>query len=46
MTDFAPRQFVDPDKLTFAVPYKLYQRMEENAAGSFLEEKEWQSLIQ
>jgi hypothetical protein len=46
MTDFTPRQFADPDKLTFAVPYKLYQRMEENAEGSFLEENDWQSLVQ
>jgi hypothetical protein len=45
MTDFTPRQFADSDKLTFAVPYKLYQRMEENSEGSFLEGKEWQSLV-
>jgi hypothetical protein len=46
MTDFTPRQFADSDKFTFAVPYKLYLRMEENAGGSFLEENEWQSLAQ
>ena len=45
MTDFTPRQFADPDKLTFAVPYSLYQRMESNADTSFLVEQEWQSLI-
>lgn len=45
MTDLVPRQFADPDKLTFAVAYKLYQRMEDNAAESFLAENDWMSLI-
>ena len=45
LTDFTPRQFADPDKLTFAVPYSLYQRMESNSETSFLTEREWQNLI-
>ena len=45
MTDFTPRTFAEPDKLTFAVPYKLYQRMDENSEGSFLEGKEWQKFV-
>ena len=36
MTDMYARRFVDKDKLSFAVPYKLYQRMVDDIDGSFL----------
>ena len=36
MTDMYARRFVDKDKLSFAVPYKLYKRMVDDIDGSFL----------
>lgn len=36
MTDLYARRYVDKDKLSFAVPYKLYLRMDGDIEGSFL----------
>ncbi|MBO5547742.1 MAG: DUF169 domain-containing protein [Candidatus Methanomethylophilaceae archaeon] len=36
MTDMYARRFVDKDKLSFAVPFKLYQRMVADIDDSFL----------
>jgi hypothetical protein len=36
MTDMYARRFVGRDQLSFAVPYKLYQRMMDDIDGSFL----------
>ena len=36
MTDMYARRFVGKDQLSFAVPYKLYQRMERDIDDSFL----------
>ena len=36
MTDLYARRYVDKDKLTFAVPYKLYKRMCDDIDGSFI----------
>jgi len=38
------RQFKD-DLLSFAVPFKLFSRMEEDVPGSFLERHTWQELL-
>ena len=36
MTDMYARRFVGKDQMSFAVPYKLYQRMERDIDSSFL----------
>ena len=36
MTDIYARRYVDKDRMSFAVPYKLYRRMEEDLDASFL----------
>ena len=36
MTDMYARRFADKDQLSFAVPYKLYQRMDADLDASFL----------
>lgn len=36
MTEMYSRRFVDGDQMSFAVPYKLYQRMDSDIDGSFL----------
>ena len=41
MTDVSARPFVPPDILTFTVPFALYQEMENNVPGSFLEKPAW-----
>ena len=50
LTDTAARAYtaatLGHDVLTFAVPYKMYQELEENVPGSFLERETWKSLIE
>lgn len=41
MTDMYARRFVDRDQLSFAVPYKLYQRMMDDIDGSFLQKEKF-----
>ena len=49
LTDISARKYVrnllGKDYFTFAMPWSLFQEMEANASGSFLERKLWQSLI-
>jgi uncharacterized protein (DUF169 family) len=50
LTDLSARVYVrkslnDPHLMTFAVPYALFQEMERNVPGSFLERRTWQSLL-
>lgn len=42
--DISARPHLDPDLLTFAVPWSMFQEMEANASGSFLDKHEWESL--
>ena len=41
LTDITVRPMVEPDMLSFSVPYKMFVDMEENVRGSFLEKKSW-----
>ncbi len=45
MTDMYARRFIDHDKFTFAVPYGLYLRMEENVGRSFLAKDTWPETL-
>lgn len=40
-TDLSARPHLDPDLLTFTVPWPMYEAMEANVAGSFLEREVW-----
>jgi uncharacterized protein (DUF169 family) len=42
--DIAQRSYVDRETLTFTVPYKMFQEMEGNIEGSFLETPAWRKL--
>jgi hypothetical protein len=42
--DISQRLIVDRETLTFTVPYRLFQEMEANVAGSFLDTPAWQKL--
>ncbi len=37
---------IGADKLTFSVPFAMFQEMEQNVWGSFIEEPPWQQLAQ
>lgn len=41
LTDITVRPMVEPDMLSFSVPYKMYLDMEKNIEGSFLEKHLW-----
>lgn len=43
MTDMYARRFVGKDQLSFAVPYKLYQRMVDDIDDSFLMKEKFQN---
>ncbi|HON58748.1 MAG TPA: DUF169 domain-containing protein [Smithella sp.] len=50
LTDLSARVYVrkqlsDPHLMTFAVPYALFEEMERNVPGSFLERHTWKSLL-
>lgn len=50
LTDLTARVYVrkqlgDPHFMTFAVPFVLFEEMEQNVPGSFLERHTWQSLL-
>ncbi len=50
LTDLSARVYVrkllgDPNLMTFAVPFSLFNEMEQNVPGSFLERHTWQSLL-
>lgn len=44
--DITVRKYVDKNTLSFAIPYKLFKRMESNVEGSFLERKEWIEIME
>lgn len=46
LTDITIRKFFDKDILSFSVPYVMYQEMENNVEGSFLQKHEWQSILE
>ncbi|HEY3280805.1 MAG TPA: DUF169 domain-containing protein [Armatimonadota bacterium] len=41
MFDITARPLVEPHLLTFSMPYRLFQEMEGNVEGSFLETHDW-----
>jgi len=49
LTDLSARKYVrnllGREYVTFAMPWALFQEMEANVPGSFLERKTWQSLV-
>lgn len=50
LTDLSARVYVrkqlnDPHLMTFAAPFSLFEEMEHNVPGSFLERHTWQSLL-
>jgi uncharacterized protein (DUF169 family) len=50
LTDLSARVYVrkqlgDPNLMTFAVPFALFEEIEKNVPGSFLERHTWQSLL-
>ena len=46
MTDISVRPRIDPDLLSFSVPYVMFKEMEENVPGSFLDKHEWKKLAE
>lgn len=46
LTDISARKHVEKDLLSFAVPYKLFLRMEGNVEGSFLEMEVWGKVLE
>ncbi len=44
MTDVTARKAFDPDMLTFAVPLTMFEEMEGNIAGSFLDKADWKKI--
>ncbi len=49
LTDLSARKYLrrlGKDLLSVALPYKLFQEMEANVPGSFLERPTWRSLVQ
>ena len=50
LTDLSARVYIrkqlgDPHFMTFAAPFALFEEMEQNVPGSFLERHTWQSLL-
>lgn len=41
VVDITARPYVDPDMLSFTVPWNMFLDMEDNIPGSFLEKKNW-----
>lgn len=44
LTDITVRPMVEPDMLSFTVPYQMFLEMEENIATSFLEKEVWRKV--
>lgn len=44
LTDITVRPMVDPNMLSFSVPYKVFSDMEANAEGSFLDKHLWHKI--
>lgn len=41
MTDITARPIVPAETLSFTVPFEMFQEMEKNSAGSFLDKEDW-----
>lgn len=41
ITDITARPMVDPDILSFTVPFSMFEEMEANVPGSFLDKPDW-----
>ena len=41
MTDITARPHVDPDLLCVSMPFRMYEELERNVEGSFLEQRDW-----
>ncbi|MFA4884812.1 MAG: DUF169 domain-containing protein [Desulfotomaculaceae bacterium] len=46
LVDISARKQVDKNILSFTVPYKMFQEMESNVEGSFLEQDEWKNVLE
>lgn len=51
LTDLSARRYIDhqlhrSDLLSFTVPFAMFEEMEANVAGSFLERSTWQALLE
>jgi len=44
VTDISARPMVDPDLLSFTVPFGMFHEMEANVPGSFLEKPDWKKV--
>jgi len=44
LMDISARPFVDPDIVSFVVPYKMFLEMEANVPGSFFEKEAWRKV--
>lgn len=44
VTDISARPMVDPDILSFTVPFAMFREMEANVPGSFLEKEDWKKV--
>jgi hypothetical protein len=45
-TDISVRKHVEREILSFTVPWKMFQEMEANVEGSFLEKDQWLELVE
>lgn len=45
LIDISVRKSFDKDIMSFSVPYKMFDEMESNVEGSFLEEHEWLKIV-
>jgi len=45
LTDITARPMVDPNMLSFSVPYKMYLEMEDNIENSFLKTQQWDKIV-
>jgi len=46
VTDISARPQVDPNVLSFTVPFKMFEEMEGNVRGSFLDRKAWKKVVE
>ncbi|MHB9035474.1 MAG: DUF169 domain-containing protein [Armatimonadota bacterium] len=44
VTDITARPYVDPDLFSFTIPYAMFNEMEANIPGSFLEKNDWKKV--
>ena len=40
-TEFFTRRFIDEDRMTISMPYKLYKSLDEDCEYSFLKDDRW-----